>query len=142
MVLIVVTIIAMFVVLIFWSFTNLGEMNVGKKILWILIFLGMVILMTYATFVISKNNIEYPSSKIMHSVKNVLVLFFSGVNGCFLVPILCKSAEQLDSKEIDDVHFLRRVLLFIFILIILLAFECGYMKTTQKGILEIMYNNN
>ena len=69
MVLIVVTIIAMFVVLIFWSFTNLGEMNVGKKILWILIFLGMVILMTYATFVISKNNIEYPSSKIMHSVK-------------------------------------------------------------------------
>lgn len=54
MVLIVVTIIAMFVVLIFWSFTNLGEMNVGKKILWILIFLGMVILMTYATFVISK----------------------------------------------------------------------------------------
>lgn len=78
----------------------------------------------------------------MHSVKNVLVLLFSGVNGCFLVPILCKSAEQLDSKEIDDVHFLRRVLLFIFILIILLAFECGYMKTTQKGILEIMYNNN
>ena len=59
----------------------------------------MVILMTYATFVISKNNIEYPSSKIMHSVKNVLVLLFSGVNGCFLVPILCKSAEQLDSKR-------------------------------------------
>ena len=110
MILIIITIVVMFLVLIFWSFTNLGKINIGKKILWMILLFGIVFLTTYVTFLISKSNIIYPSQEIMHSVQEVLVLLFSGVNGCFFI-------------------------------LILLAFECGYMRTTQNGILQIMYNN-
>ena len=96
---------------------------------------------TYVTFLISKNNITYPSQDIMNSVQEVLVLLFSGVNGCFFIPAVCKTVDNLYHKEIDETHFFRRMLLFGGILLILLIFECGYMKTTQKGILQIMYNN-
>lgn len=141
MILIIITIVVMFLVLIFWSFTNLGKINIGKKILWMILLFGIVFLTTYVTFLISKSNIIYPSQEIMHSVQEVLVLLFSGVNGCFFIPAVCKSVDNLYSKKIDEVHFFRRTLLFGGILLILLAFECGYMRTTQNGILQIMYNN-
>ena len=141
MILIIITIVVMFLVLIFWSFTNLGKINIGKKILWMILLFGIVFLTTYVTFLISKSNIIYPSQEIMHSVQEVLVLLFSGVNGCLFIPAVCKSVDNLYSKKIDEVHFFRRTLLFGGILLILLAFECGYMRTTQNGILQIMYNN-
>jgi len=141
MALIIITIVVMFLVLIFWSFTNLGKTNITKKILWMVLLFGIVFLTTYVTFLISKNSITYPSKEIMHSVQEVLVLMFSGVNGCFFIPAICKSIDNLYQKKIDETHFFRRVILFGVILIILLALECGYMKTTQKGILEIMYSN-
>lgn len=141
MALIIITIVVMFLVLIFWSFTNLGKTNITKKILWMILLFGIVFLTTYVTFLISKNSITYPSKEIMHSVQEVLVLMFSGVNGCFFIPAICKSIDNLYQQKIDETHFFRRVILFGVILIILLAFECGYMKTTQKGILEIMYSN-
>ena len=121
--------------------TNLGKTNITKKILWMSLLFGIVFLTTYVTFLISKNSITYPSKEIMHSVQEVLVLMFSGVNGCFFIPAICKSIDNLYQKKIDETHFFRRVILFGVILIILLALECGYMKTTQKGILEIMYSN-
>lgn len=68
----------------------------------------------------------------MHSVQEVLVLMFSGVNGCFFIPAICKSIDNLYQKKIDETHFFRRVILFGVILIILLALECGYMKTNTK----------
>ena len=141
MALIIITIVVMFLVLIFWSFTNLGKTNITKKILWMTLLFGIVFLTTYVTFLISKNSITYPSKEIMHSVQEVLVLMFSGLNGCFFIPSICKSIDNLYQQKIDETHFFRRVILFGVILIILLAFECGYMKTTQKGILEIMYSN-
>ena len=141
MVLIIRTIVVMFLVLIFWSFTNLGKIKISKKILWLILLFGIVFLTTYVTFLISKNNITYPSQDIMNSVQEVLVLLFSGVNGCFFIPAVCKTVDNLYHKEIDETHFFRRMLLFGGILLILLIFECGYMKTTQKGILQIMYNN-
>ena len=140
MALIIITIVVMFLVLIFWSFTNLGKTNITKKILWMSLLFGIVFLTTYVTFLISKNSITYPSKEIMHSVQEVLVLMFSGVNGCFFIPAICKSIDNLYQQKIDETHFFR-VILFGVILIILLALECGYMKTTQKGILEIMYSN-
>ena len=85
MVLIIITIVVMFLVLIFWSFTNLGKIKISKKILWLILLFGIVFLTTYVTFLISKNNITYPSQDIMNSVQEVLVLLFSGVNGCFFI---------------------------------------------------------
>ena len=94
MALIIITIVVMFLVLIFWSFTNLGKTNITKKILWMSLLFGIVFLTTYVTFLISKNSITYPSKEIMHSVQEVLVLMFSGVNGCFFIPAICKSIKR------------------------------------------------
>jgi len=42
MALIIITIVVMFLVLIFWSFTNLGKTNITKKILWMSLLFGIV----------------------------------------------------------------------------------------------------
>ena len=55
MALIIITIVVMFLVLIFWSFTNLGKTNITKKILWMSLLFGIVFLTTDITFLISKN---------------------------------------------------------------------------------------
>ena len=55
MALIIITIVVMFLVLIFWSFTNLGKIKISKKILWLILLFGIVFLTTYVTFLISKN---------------------------------------------------------------------------------------
>ncbi len=141
MVLIAMTIIIMFIVLIAWSYHNLGKMDIPRKILWIVVFLGVIFIATYVTFIISKNNIIYPNNKIMSSVKNVITLIFTGVNGCFIMPIFCKNAEAMYQENIDRTQFGKRMLWCMVALIILLIFECGYMANTQKGILQIMYQN-
>ena len=78
----------------------------------------------------------------MNSVQEVLVLLFSGVNGCFFIPAVCKTVDNLYHKEIDETHFFRRMLLFGGILLILLIFECGYMKTTQKEFYKLCITIN
>ena len=52
MALIIITIVVMFLVLIFWSFTNLGKTNITKKILWMSLLFGIVFLTTVITFLI------------------------------------------------------------------------------------------
>ncbi len=135
---VIITIIITFFILILWTYRSLGNMEISKKVSWIIIQLLVVFLATYITYGISKHTIEYPNDEIMAYVRNILVLLFTGINGLFVMPFLSRGIEALYQENIVKQQLVMRAVLCIAVLIILLILECGYMTTTQNGILKVM----
>ena len=140
MLIIYLTILIIYVVLILWSLNNLGKMPIAKKIIYILVNLLIVFIFTNITYIISKQNIQYESQEIMNNIKTVLLLLFTGINGIITIPISCKQISELQEENIDKTKFTKRIILIFVVLLIIAYLECGYMETTQKGILQIMTN--
>ena len=140
MLIIYLTILIIYVVLILWSLNNLGKMTIAKKIIYILVNLLIVFIFTNISYIISKQNIQYESQEIMNNIKTVLLLLFTGINGIITIPISCKQISELQEENIDKTKFTKRIILIFVVLLIIAYLECGYMETTQKGILQIMTN--
>ncbi len=140
MLIIYLTILIIYVVLILWSLNNLGKMPIAKKIIYILVNLLIVFIFTNISYIISKQNIQYESQEIMNNIKTVLLLLFTGINGIIIIPISCKQISELQEENIDKTKFTKRIILIFVVLLIIAYLECGYMETTQKGILQIMTN--
>ena len=140
MLIIYLTILIIYVVLILWSLNNLGKMPIAKKIIYILVNLLIVFIFTNISYIISKQNIQYESQEIMNNIKTVLLLLFTGINGIITIPISCKQISELQEENIDKTKFTKRIILIFVVLLIIAYLECGYMETTQKGILQIMTN--
>ncbi len=140
MLIIYLTILIIYVVLILWSLNNLGKMPIAKKIIYILVNLLIVFIFTNISYIISKQNIQYESQEIMSNIKTVLLLLFTGINGIITIPISCKQISELQEENIDKTKFTKRIILIFVVLLIIAYLECGYMETTQKGILQIMTN--
>ena len=140
MLIIYLTILIIYVVLILWSLNNLGKMPIAKKIIYILVNLLIVFIFTNISYIISKQNIQYESQEIMNNIKTVLLLLFTGINGIITIPISCKQISELQEENIDKTKFTKRIISIFVVLLIIAYLECGYMETTQKGILQIMTN--
>ena len=140
MLIIYLTILIIYVVLILWSLNNLGKMPIAKKIIYILVNLLIVFIFTNISYIISKQNIQYESQEIMNNIKTVLLLLFTGINGIIIILISCKQISELQEENIDKTKFTKRIILIFVVLLIIAYLECGYMETTQKGILQIMTN--
>lgn len=140
MLIIHLTILIIYVVLILWSLNNLGKMPIAKKIIYILVNLLIVFIFTNISYIISKQNIQYESQEIMNNIKTVLLLLFTGINSIITIPISCKQISELQEENIDKTRFTKRIILIFVVLLIIAYLECGYMETTQKGILQIMTN--
>lgn len=140
MTLIVIIIVAIYIILIAWTWQSLGTIEKTKKTAFI--FIGSIImyLLTLIIFNISKNGVDYQNINVQGAVRNILVAIFTGINGIVTMPQLAKILEKINENEIDKKIASRRFLIIAIIFIICIIFECGYMKDTQKGILNI-YNS-
>ncbi len=135
---IIMTIIITFLILIVWTYRSLGDMETNKKILCIIAEFAVILIGTSITYMISKSNIQYPNKDSMLYVQNTLILLFSGINGLFIMPFLSRGIEMTYQENITLNQLGKRIILCTVILLFLLIFECGYMTTTQDGILRIM----
>ena len=113
-------------------------METNKKILCIIAEFAVILIGTSITYMISKSNIQYPNKDSMLYVQNTLILLFSGINGLFIMPFLSRGIEMTYQENITLNQLGKRIILCTVILLFLLIFECGYMTTTQDGILRIM----
>ena len=138
---IIITIIIMYIILISWCFHNLGNIEPFKKILCIGILILVFYIATSITFNISKNEITYPNAEMIGVVKQTLVWIFAGLNGIFVMPYICREIEELYQENITKEQCIKRIGISAIVVIILLIFECEYMTSTQKGILEIINRN-
>ena len=139
MAIIILVSIIIFVILITWCWHNLGKIEKGKKIVYIILGLILIYVITSIVFGISKNNIEYPNVDIKNTIANMLILIFTGLNGLIVMPYIARQIDRINEKEINKQNFTKKIIIFAIIFLICLIFECGYLADTQKGIIRI-YN--
>jgi len=134
---VITLIIAIFLILISWTWHNLGNIENAKKIFIIIGLLIMSFLITLLIFNVSKNDIVYDFQAEMETVRNVLVTVFTILNGLVIMPAIAKAISKVNDKEIERSQANKRLLLIFIIFIMILFAECGYLKDIQQGILNI-----
>ncbi len=137
---IIITImIAMFLILISWTWHNLGDIEKIKKIITMIVLFVLIYIVTLIVFNISKSDILYNSKEAMENVKTILVLLFTMVNGLIIMPFIAKILNKISCNDIDYNDAKKSFLVIFIVFIIVIIFECGYLKDIQNGILNV-YN--
>lgn len=134
---IITLVIAIFLILVSWTWHNLGKVEKIKKIAVITILLIISYIITFIIFNISKKDIVYKSQQEMETVKNVIVLLFTIINGLLFMPFVAKSINGLNEKAVDKSIVIRKIAMIMIIFIVILFIECTYLKSVQQGILNI-----
>lgn len=137
---IITLVIAMFLILISWTWHNLGEITQSKKITTMIVLFVIGFLITLVIFNISKSGVNYNSEESLNSVRNILVLVFTIINGLIIMPPIAKTLGRINNKEITPDQATKHLGFFLIIFVIIIIIECNYLKGVQQGILDI-YNN-
>ena len=137
---VIIAIIIIYLVVIAWSFVSLEDTKKTNKVFIIFVGIVVVFLITQIVFSISKNGVSYENRQIEESIRQMVVLLFTGLNS-LVIPLLSKTFKKKANCEIEDNVFKVRLIIILVIFIICLYLECGYMKNIQEGILTI-YNSN
>ena len=137
---VIALIIVIFFVFISWTWHNLGNIDNSKKVMVIIISLIILFIITFIMFNISKQDISYNSEQEMQDVRNVLVILFTFINALIIMPIIAKTISKVRENEITQEQFKKRFIIILVVFLIILIFECGYMKSIQQQILNIYLN--
>lgn len=135
--LIILMIFILYSVVIGWTWNNLGDIDKKRKILIIAGEIIAIYIITLIIFSVSKNGIDYTNKDVESNVKTVIVALFTGFNSLILLPFLNKQIIKLKEKETDEKSIIKKITIMFLIFIVCIIFECGYMKDTQKGILQV-----
>lgn len=138
--LIIIIIMAVYLVLIAWTWYSLENIEKTKKIAVIAIGVFLTYIITLIIFSISKAGIDYGNIPNQSTMKNILVILFTGINGIVLLPYVAKILGKINENEIEKDVVKRKIVILIIVFIICMFFECGYLKDTQKGMINI-YNS-
>ena len=140
--LIIIMIFILYSVVIGWTWNNLGDIDKIKKILIIAGEIFVICIITLIVYAISKNGIYYNNKDVESSIKMVIVALFTGFNSLIILPFLNKQIVKLKEKEVDEKKVVKKLAILVLIFIICIIFECGYMKDTQNGILQVQKSNS
>lgn len=99
MALVIITIILIFFVLIIWTYKNLGDIEKNKKIAYIILGIIITYIITLIIYTFSKGQIQYPNEQIEKAIKNILVILFTGINACIIMPYIAKTLRQNKCKR-------------------------------------------
>ena len=139
MLLIIITTIILYLILIAWTWKNLGYIEKTKKVAFILIGTILIYGITWIIFQIAKNGINYQNATMQNDVQNMLVAIFTGINGMILMPQIGKILDKIKEDEIKKEQLIKRISVLTIVFILCLIFESGYMRDTQEGILKVYH---
>ena len=137
---VIIMIIILYLLVIAWNWTSLEDIEKPKKVLIILAGIVVVFLITQIVFSISKDGVTYERLDIEKSVRQLIVLLFTGLNSLVL-PFLSKTLKRKADGEIEDNVFKVRMIVICVVFLICLFLECGYMTNIQEGILRVYQSN-
>lgn len=137
MTIILVATILIFIVSIIWTWHNLGFIEKSKKIAFIAIGILVMYIITSLIFIVSKSGVNYPNEEIEGTVKNTLVMVFTGLNTLILLPYLAKILDGILEEEIEKEEATKKVIIILIVFLICIFIESGYLTDTQKGILNM-----
>ena len=139
MTLVVIITIILYAIAVAWTWQSLAFLERDKKVGVICIGVIVMLLIALVMFYISKSGVNYQTMEIEQSVRNILVLLFAGLNSVIILPQIGRVLGKIYEDEITKEKASRRFIIIFIVLILLVTFECGYMKSTQEGILRV-YN--
>lgn len=128
-----------YLIAVIWSWKSLTNLSPLKKIIVILAGILILYIITSILLNISKTNITYPTEEMGQKVTTVLTIVFTAINA-LIIPILSKNIVKMQSGEIDINQFKKKIIAILLIGIVFLGLECGYLKNTQKEIVNIYYS--
>lgn len=129
--------IVLFAVLIGYTWHRLDTLEKYIKIIYILIGLVIISIITFIIFNISSIGIEYEEIGIKNDIRTMLLVVFTPINGLFTMPVFAKILARINENDIEKKEFLLRTGIILAIFVFILIIECGYIKNTQLGIIEI-----
>ena len=135
---IIITIAILFIILLIWNWHNLVSIDKSKKILYSIIEIIVLGFITFVIYQISKSNIQYPNDEARKAVRNMLIILFTGINGCILLPYISRTLSKLTENEIDTKSLRKRLLIIVIALIIISIIETSYMASIQQGTLDVV----
>lgn len=138
MTLVLITIVILYLVCALWTWHSLGRLEPTKKIAFLILGIIMTYLITLLTFHLSKGEITYPTQEIYHSMKQLMILVFTGLNSCMMLPFLARQIDRVNEEEISREVAMKRILIFFVVILFVLWIESSYMQSTQQGILKIL----
>ena len=137
MIIIILAILIVFVVSSVWIWHCLGNIEKNQKILFIIIGFIIVFICTFIVFQISKSGIVYENKNIENDVRNMIVSIFTGANSLILLPYVARQLNKIKTDEIEKEKLKNKMFFIMFIFIICLILESGYMRDVQAGILKV-----
>ncbi len=137
MALILITGISIYIILISWTWQNLGDMDKAKKVGFIVVGILILFVITLIVFQMSSRGITYENKEIQSSVRNTLVIIFAGINGIIVLPQISRIVDKIKQDDIEKEQIKKRIIILFIVIIVCFIFESGYMKDTQEGILKI-----
>ena len=129
--------IALYVILGVFICHNLYNSAKGLRIPFALIGIIVMGIITLIVFNISKNGVRYENMQMMADVRKMLVLLFTPINGLVVLPYLAYLVNKIKDEDITQDEFKKRTIVLTIIFLIILVFECSYLKSTQEGILKV-----
>lgn len=130
--------IVMWVLLCTWTWHSAKLLENNKtKLIYIAIGIVILAIITIINFNISKTGVAYPNEKMIAPVRRMLTIVFTPVNGFFVMPYLALQIGKLNTNQIKEENFRKKIITLIIIFIVVLIIECSYFKSVQNGILSI-----
>ena len=116
------------------SLVENNKVKIGFIVTGLILMLGSV----WVTFYISASGLNYTNVQMVGRVRNVLLAVFIPVNGLIVMPYLANMLSKIDSNEITQEKFKKRLIILTILYVAILIFECTYFKSTQIGIIKML----
>lgn len=140
MVIIISIIVAVYLLMIAWTWQSLESLEKTKKVVFIVIGIIISYIVTLIIFNISQQGVNYQNEITKHEIKKILVLLFTALNGVIFIPYIAKLFTRVKENEIEDYKLKKKIIILVIIFIICMFFENMYLKDIQNGIINI-YNS-
>lgn len=138
MAIILIIMLVLFLVLIGWMWNSLGSIEKKVKIICMIVGVGIVYLLTFVIFNISKIGIYYDDLTVMRVIRSVFVALFTIINGYVLLPNVFRKLEQINNDEIGKDKLIRAIVVLLIMVVLLILFESLYFGDVQRGIMQII----
>ena len=129
---IVVVTVIMLIVLIGWTWNNLGSIATNKKIIYIISSIAIVGLITFVIFTISKVNVEYSNKEMIRPIGALLTAIFTSINGYIVIQYIARIINLIDQNAIDKIVAVRRIRRILIIFLLVAILEVFYLKDIQS----------
>lgn len=130
--------IVLFLVLIGWTWSSLGNIETKTKIICLICGLIATYIITFIIYNISKIGIIYENQEVMKTIRTVFVILFTIINGYIILPYIFKKLELINNKEMDKEKLTKSLIILLIIIVILAIFEILYLGNSQQTILNMI----